>query len=338
MRDVAALAGVGVMTVSRVVNGRSGVSPERSARVWRAIEKLDYRHNVTARHLRLTGQPTAIIAVLLEDIANPFFAELLRAAENVATAQDCLVLCASSDGDPAREKALVAAFSARRVDGLIIVPCGPDHRYLLAEVRRGTQVVFADRPAPTVAADTVISDNFGGAQLAVSHLLARGHTRVGFLGDLRQIYTAAERYRGYVAALAAAGIEPDERLIRRDVHFQQSAEQATRDLLASRPSPTAIFAAQNLLTIGARIALRSMGAERSIAHVGFDDVPLGGLLDPGITVIAQDPPAIGTLAAEMLVHRIREPSGTPETVQVPTRLIARGSGEISPSLTDLREY
>src|SRR5260370_6440086 len=185
--------------------------------------------------------------------------------------------------------AMLGAFCARRVDGLIIVPCGPDHRDLLAEVRRGTQVVFADGPAPTVAADTVISDNFGGAQLAVSHLLAQGHTKVGFLGDLRQIYTAAERYRGYLAALAAAGLEPDERLIRRDVHSQQSAEQATRDLLASRPAPTAIFAAQNLLTIGARMALRSMRAERSVAHAGFDDVPLGELLDPGITVIAQDP-------------------------------------------------
>lgn len=330
MRDVAALAGVGVMTVSRVVNGRSGVSPERTARVWRAIEKLDYRHNVTAQNLRLTGQPTAIIAVLVEDVANPFFAELLRAAENVASVQACLVLCASSDGDPARERALVTAFSARRVDGMIMVPCGPDHRYLLAELRRGTQFVFADRPALTVAADTVISDNFGGARQAVRHLLKAGHTDIGFLGDLRQIYTAAERYHGYLAALAAAGIEPDERLIRRDVHSQRSAEQATRDLLASGRAPTAIFTAQNLLTIGARTVLRSAGAERRVAHVGFDDVPLGELLDPGITVIAQDAAAIGTLAAEILVHRIREPGGTPEIVQVPTRLVTRGSGEIPP--------
>jgi len=189
MRDVAALAGVGVMTVSRVVNGRSGVSPQRAARVWQAIEKLDYRHNITARHLRLTGQPTATIGVLLEDVANLFAAELLRAVENVVAEQDCLVLCASSDGDAARERALLTAFCARRVDGLIIMPCGPDHRYLLPELRRGTQVVFADRPAPTIAADTVLSDNFGGARLAVTHLLDRGHTRIGFLGDLRRIYT-----------------------------------------------------------------------------------------------------------------------------------------------------
>lgn len=330
MRDVAAVAGVGVMTVSRVVNGRGGVSAERAARVWKAIEKLDYSHNVTAKHLRLTGQPTAIIGVLLEDVANPFAAEVLRAVENVVGEQDSLVLCASSDGDAARERALLGAFCARRVDGLIIVPCGPDHRYLLAEVRRGTQVVFADRPAPTIAADTVISDNVGGARLAVAHLVEMGHTRIGFLGDLRQIYTAAERHRGYLAALAEAGITPDERLIRRDIHNELSAEQATRDLLAMRPAPTAIFTAQNLLTIGARKALGSLGAERRVAHVGFDDVPLAGLLEPGITVIAQDPPAIGELAAQMLLHRIRDSSGAPETVEVPTRLIARGSGEIRP--------
>ena len=318
------------MTVSRVVNGRGGVSPQRAARVWRAIEKLDYRHNVTARHLRLTGQPTATIGVLLEDVANPFAAELLRAVENVVSEQDCLVLCASSDGDAARERALLGAFCARRVDGLIIMPCGPDHRYLLPELRRGTQVVFADRPAPTVAADTVLSDNFGGACRAVTHLLDRGHTRIGFLGDLRRIYTAAERYRGYLQALHLRGIEADERLIRRDIHSQWLAERATHDLLRSDPSPTAIFTAQNLLTIGARLALRSLGAECSVAHVGFDDIPLGVLLDPGITVIAQDPPALGTLAAQMLLHRIRDPSGAPETVEVPVSLLTRGSGEFPP--------
>jgi LacI family transcriptional regulator len=330
MRDVAALAGVGVMTVSRVVNARGGVSPQRAARVWQAIEKLDYRHNITARHLRLTGQPTATIGVLLEDVANPFAAELLRAVENVVSEQDCLVLCASSDGDPARERALLTAFCARRVDGLIIMPCGPDYRYLLPELRRGTQVVFADRPAPTVAADTVISDNFGGARLAVNHLLDRGHSRIGFLGDLRGIYTAAERYRGYRAALEDAGIDPDERLIRRDVHSEPSALQITGELATAPDAPTAIFTAQNLLTIGARMALQHMGAERTVAHVGFDDIPLAELLDPGITVIAQDPPALGELAAQMLLHRIRDPHGVPETVEVPTTMLTRGSGEIPP--------
>jgi LacI family transcriptional regulator len=175
----------------------------------------------------------------------------------------------------------------------------------------------------------VLSDNFGGARQAVAHLLDRGHTRIGFLGDLRRIHTAAERYRGYAEALRERGIDTDERLIRRDIHTERLAEEATHELLMLQSAPTAVFTAQNLLTIGARMALRSAGAERSIAHVGFDDVPLGSLLDPGITVVAQDPPALGTLAAQMLLHRIRHPWGAPETVQVPTILLTRGSGEIA---------
>jgi LacI family transcriptional regulator len=214
------------------------------------------------------------------------------------------------------------------------MPCGPDHKYLLPELRRGTRVVFTDRPAPTVAADTVLSDNLGGARRAITHLLDSGHRRIGFLGDLRGIYTAAQRYQGYLEALRMRGIGPDERLIRRDIHSERLAQQATLELLSSRPSPTAIFTAQNLLTIGSRLALRSLGAERAVAHVGFDDVPFGGLLDPGITVIAQDPPALGTLAAQMLLHRIRGPDGAPETVEVPVRLITRGSGEIPPPAAD----
>jgi LacI family transcriptional regulator len=130
------------------------------------------------------------------------------------------------------------------------------------------------------------------------------------------------------------GIEPDERLIRRDIHSERLAEQATRDLLELSPSPTAIFTAQNLLTIGTRLALRSLEAEQTIAHVGFDDIPLGTLLDPGITVIAQDPPALGTLAAQMLLHRIQNPHGAPETVEVPVTLLLRGSGEIPPLAAD----
>ena len=330
MRDVAALAGVGVMTVSRVVNGRGNVDPERAARVFRAIEQLDYRHNHTARNLRLTGQPTAIIGVLVDDVANPFSAELLRATENVVSEQNCLVLSGSSDGDAERERALLGAFCTRRVDGLIVVPCAPDHRYLVPEVRRGTPVVFVDRPPVTVAADTVLSDNFGGARLAVTQLLTHGHTRIGFIGDRRRIYTAAERYRGYLAALGERGVQADERLTRHVVHSSSAAERATRELLGSSPAPTAIFTTQNLLTIGTRIALQSLGREREIAQVGFDDVPLGRLVDPGISVIAQNPAALGTLAARMLLNRMRVPDGVPETVKVPVRLIARGSGELRP--------
>ena len=332
MRDVAALAGVGVMTVSRVVNGRGGVGPERAARVWQAIEELDYRHNVTARNLRLTGQPTATIGVLLQDVAEPTSAELLRAAEKVVGERNCLVLCASSDGSPERERALLAAFCTRRVDGLIIFPSAPDHRYLLPEVRRGIQVVFTGRPAPAVAGgtvlgDTVLSDNVGGARDAVAHLIAHGHTRIGFLGDLAQGNpTAAERYRGYADALRGGGIPPDESLVRRDVGSEQSAQQAVRELLSSPRAPTALFTGQYRLTLGTRTALSSLGRQWDIAHVGFDDIPFAGIVEPGITVVTQDPGAMGTIAAQLLLKRIREPHGQPQTVNIPVPLGARGAG------------
>jgi LacI family transcriptional regulator len=331
MRDVAALAGVGVMTVSRVVNGRGGVGPERAARVWQAIEELDYRHNVTARNLRLTGQPTATIGVLLQDVAEPASAELLRAAEKVVGEHHCLVLCASSDGSPERERALLAAFCTRRVDGLIIFPSASDYRYLLPEVRRGIQVVFTGRHAPTVAADTVLSDNVGGARSAVAHLIAHGHTRIGFLGDLAQASpTAAERYRGYADALREGGLRPDESLVRRDTSSEEAAQQAVRELLGSSPAPTALFTAQYLLTLGARTALSGLGRQWDVAHVGFDDIPFAGIVEPGITVVTQDPVAMGTIAAQLLLKRIRDPHGQPQTVNVPVTLIARGSGELAP--------
>jgi LacI family transcriptional regulator len=330
MRDVAALAGVGVMTVSRVVNGRGGVGQERAARVWHAIEQLDYRHNVTARNLRLTGQLTATIGVLLEDVANPPSAELLRAIEKVMSEHNCLLLCASSDGNAERERALLAAFCTRRVDGLIIDPCAPDHRYLLPEVRRGVQVVFTGRPAPTVAADTVLSDNVGGARSAVAHLIAHGHTRIGFLGDVTQAGTTAERYRGYQAALREAGIEADESLVRRHVRSAQSAQRAACELLGSARAPTAMFTAQYLLTLGARAALASMGREWEVAHVGFDDISFASIVKPGITVATQDPVAMGTIAAQLLLQRIRDPGGIAQTIKIPVSLIARGSGELPP--------
>jgi LacI family transcriptional regulator len=328
MRDVAALAGVGLMTVSRVVNGEPGVSPDLATRVREAVEKLDYRHNVTARQLRLTGQPSALIGVVLEDVANPFVAAVQRAVEDEVARQGCVVLAGSSGDDPERERALVAAFASRRVDGLIMMPHDDDVRYLLPELRRGTPVVFVDRPAASVATDTVVSDNFGGARLATEHLLAAGHRRIGFLGALKAGYTASERYRGYQAALGAAGITADERLAIHNLHSSQAAEQAAHRLLTAPAPPTALFTAQNLLTIGARRALNALGLEHRVAQVGFDDVALAELLKPGLTVVAQDPVAIGTLAATLLIRRIGGTGQLPEKVEVPVRLIPRGSGEI----------
>jgi len=330
MREVAALAGVSLKTVSRVINAEPGVSAELATRVGAAIERLDYRHNLQASSLRRVDGKSATIGVILEDIANPFSSTLHRAIENVAVKRGVLVLAGSLEEDAARERELVSAFASRRVDGLVVMPASHDHSYLLNERKAGTALVFVDRPPSFLDADTVLTDNVGGARRGIQHLVAHGHRRIAYVGDLQSIVTAALRYQGYREELDAHRLPLDPDLVRLDLRGTEPAEAATTKLLALRPAPTAIFAAQNLLTIGVFRALRRLGLHHKVALVGFDDFLLADLLDPGITVIAQDPAAMGTAAAELLFNRLDGDRSPTVHRIIPTRLIARGSGEIGP--------
>jgi LacI family transcriptional regulator len=330
MREVAALAKVSIKTVSRVVNREAGVSPGLARRVMSAAERLDYRHNLTASSLRRSDGRSATIGVVLEDVANPFSSALHRSIEDVAVERGVLVLAGSSDEDESRERRLVRAFASRRVDGLIIQPAGHDQSYLLAERKAGTAMVFVDRPPGFLDADTVLTDNAAGVRRGVKHLARHGHKRIAFLGDLRTISTAAERLRGYKEELAALRIPFDERLVRLDLHGIEKAEAATMALLELKPRPTALFTGQNLVTIGAFRALRRAGLHTKVALVGFDDILLADLLVPGITVIAQDPGAIGRTAAEVMFRRLDGDRSPFQQHIVVTRIITRGSGEIAP--------
>jgi len=330
MRDVAALAKVSIKTVSRVVNGEAGVSPRLLRRVLAASERLSYQHNLTASNLRRSNGRSATIGVVLEDVANPFSSALHRSIEDVAVRRGVLVLAGSSDEDEERERKLVSAFASRRVDGLIIQPSSHDHSYLLVERRAGTAIVFVDRPPAFFDADTVLTDNAAGVRRGIRHLIAHGHRRIGYLGDMRTIATAADRHRGYVDELANQKVELEERLVRLDLRGIEKSEAAATELLKLSQPPTALFTGQNLITIGAFRALRRMDLHRRVALIGFDDILLADLLEPGITVIAQDPTAIGRAAAQVLFRRLDGDRAPSEHQIVLTRLIARGSGEIAP--------
>jgi len=330
MRDVAALAKVSIKTVSRVVNGEAGVSPRLQRRVLAASERLSYQHNLTASNLRRSNGRSATIGVVLEDVANPFSSALHRSIEDVAVRRGVLVLAGSSDEDEERERKLVSTFASRRVDGLIIQPSSHDHSYLLVERRAGTAIVFVDRPPAFFDADTVLTDNAAGVRRGVRHLIAHGHRRIGYLGDMHTIATAADRHRGYVDELASQKVELEERLVRLDLRGIEKSEAAATELLKLSQPPTALFTGQNLITIGAFRALRRMDLHRRVALIGFDDILLADLLEPGITVIAQDPTAIGRAAAQVLFRRLDGDRAPSEHQIVLTRLIARGSGEIAP--------
>jgi LacI family transcriptional regulator len=332
MRDVAALAGVSIKTVSRVVNDEPGVSPALVRRVQRAARQLDYHHNLTASSLRRADRKSGIVGLLLEDVENPFSSGVHRAIGDAAAKRGVAVLAMSLDEDPVRERDFVRAMLLRRVDGLVIMPSGEDHGYLRNELEAGLAVVFIDRPPRFLDADTVRATDREGARVAVEHLVARGHERIAFLGDLRSIATARDRFRGYQDALARAGLAVDERLVRMDLHTREAAERAAAELLGLPVgiAPTACFASQNLVAIGTLRALRAQDRTRDVAMVGFDDIELADLLDPGITVVQSDPHAIGRAAAELLFERLDGYRGPSRHRIVATRLVPRGSGEIPP--------
>lgn len=329
MRDVAALSGVSLKTVSRVVNGTTTVAPELVARVNRAAEQLHYRHNMAASSLR-SGGGTKTIGLLIEDVSNPFSATLHRAIEEVASARGFAVFAVSVNEDEARERQLAMALISRRVDGLVIVPAGDDQSYLFDERRAGTAVVFVDRPPNNIDADSVIADNRDGSSQGVNHLIEQGHRRIAFLGDLTTIWTARERYSGYVEALEHHELVIDPALVGHDLHTIDEAEAVAGALLDGARPPTAIFASQNLVTIGTIRALRSRGLQHQIALVGYDDFLLASLLDPAVTVIAQDPTELGRLAAATVFARIAGDESKSRHIVTTTSLVMRGSGEIPP--------
>ncbi len=335
MREVAALAGVSLKTVSRVVNGESGVSADLQERVERAARRLDYLPNLGASSLRRTDGKTRTIGLVLENVANPFSSALHRAVEDVARRRGVVVFAGSVEEDHDRERALVAAFVARRVDGLVVVPTGADQSYLVTERRAGTALVFVDRPPGLLDADVVLCDNAGGAADGVRHLLARGHRRIAFLGDLATIYTAAERYAGYVQAMDRATTAVDPALVRRGLTSAERAQSALVELLRGPEPPTAVFASQNLITIGAVRALRQLGLEHDVALVGFDDLLLADLLSPAVTLVVQEVTRMGEIAAGLLFRRLDADGGgrsrPTERHLLPARLVPRGSGEIAPA-------
>ncbi|WP_404868368.1 LacI family DNA-binding transcriptional regulator [Kitasatospora griseola] len=324
MNDVATRAGVSLKTVSRVVNRESGVTPAMAERVRAAIAELGFRRNDTARLLR-TGH-TASIALFLEDIGDPFSSLLARTVEEVAVEQGCLLFTGSSAEDGERERELATAFCARRVDGLLIVPAGADHSYLSPEIASGTPVVFLDRPAAAI--DAVLSDNAGGARHDVTHLIRHGHRRIGFVGDLPGIHTCAERLRGYRQAMDEANLPVDERWIATGPTTPAQIARSLARLLEGPKPVTALLTANNRITTAALGVLAHHDARPALP--GFDDLELAALLTPGLTVVAQDPTALGRSAAGVVFDRLRGDTGPSRRVQIPTRLIVRGSAEKAP--------
>ena len=322
MPDVARVAGVSIKTVSRVINNEPAVRSETAERVLAAVAELGFRRNDVARNLR-SGRATSSIGLVIGDLGNPFYSSIARVVEEVARGHGSLLVTGSSEENPEREQELVRSLLERRVDGLIVVPTPGDHRFLRAEIDLGTPVVFLDRAARGARADTVLLDNEGGARAAAAHLLDRGHKQVAVLADSLSIPTIAERVAGCRAELEERGTGLPDALLALDVHTPAAASEALGRLLDARSAPTAVFAANNRITVGVIEEVHRRGATLDV--VGFDDFELSHLVPVPLHVVAYDVHALGRRAAELLFERIGGHTGRARKVVLPTTLVARGT-------------
>ena len=327
IRDVAQRAGVSVATVSHVINGTRKVAPETAARVRRAMEELDYHPNAVARSLRT--RKTQAIGVVVSDITNPFFATLVRGAEDAAIEAGYSLIVCNSDETPEKEDLYVRLLWRRRMDGLLIAPVRDGASSAVQELaRRQMPFVFIDRKAKGVEADAVLSDNVGGAYLATQHLIERGHKRIGIVLGIPGATTTEERLAGYRRALEEAGVPLAEDLVVWGGYRVEGGRRATAKLLSLSDPPTAIFSTNNLMTVGVLKELfhRKVRIPKDVAVVGFDDLEWAEMANPPLTTVAQQPYEIGHQALALLLEQLsRECESPAREVRIPVVLKLRGS-------------
>lgn len=310
-------------TVSRYLRGHRVRS---AAAIRDAVSALDFEPNPLARSLK--SGTTRAIGVVVPDVTNPFFAAVVKGVEAVARREGYRIYLGNTDESVECENEVLGGLVGV-VDGLILAPATEQDETPLALRRAGVPVVFLDREIEGSGDfDSVLVDNAGGAAAAVRHLVTLGHERIGFISGPLDTTPGRGRHEGFQAALAAAGLEPDPSLLYQGDFRQESGYQGALRLLALEQPPTAIFAANNLMSIGALRAFHDMGVRPpgDVSFVGFDDLDLGELLAPALTVVDRPTDEQGALAARLLLNRLggRAAAG-PSRVVLQTRLLVRGS-------------
>ncbi|QJU53113.1 LacI family DNA-binding transcriptional regulator [Herbiconiux sp. KACC 21604] len=325
IKDVAASAGVSIKTVSRVVNAEESVHPETRARVLHAIQALGYVPNTAARSLK-SGTGGAI-GVVIDSLADPFFAALVSAIESRALEEGLNVLVASSTLDADRERELLLSFVAgHQVAGVIFAPVASEHPYL-DPYRTVTPVVAVDRSR--VGFDSVVVDDRGASALAIQQLVDLGHERIAFFDRDERFSTIHRRMSGYLDVLRETGIPFDPELVSSTVDGHLDYQSETDRLLALERPATAFFASNAKAAIGLTAALHHSHRAAETAMIAFGDFSFADVLRPGVSCIDQDPFLIGNAAIERLLALREAASNEPREWIVPTALLQRGSGEIA---------
>lgn len=327
LKSVAELAGVSIATVSRVLNGDPVVRLETRTAVQRAIQTSGYRPNRVAQRLRSTSRTNKLIGLLIPDIQNPFYVDVIRGIEESAYSHRSAVLIGNFSQDASREKMYIHILKSESVDGFIVAPHDGHDRYVEELINEGYPVVCIDRGLSNLSTDVVKSDNEKGAFGAVEHLIRLGHRRIAHITGDPAIPTTQERIEGYLGALRKHGIPIDETLISGRASDFKSGFDITRHLLDLPNPPQAIFTGNNLLTLGSleMIHSRDLKIPENIAILGFDDMYWAASLNPALSAVRQQGFEIGRRATELLYQRIKDPNRVPAEVIIRTELMVRRS-------------
>ncbi len=321
LADVAKVAGVGIMSVSRVVNGTRRVSPEVERRVREAIERIGYQPNEAARVLK--GNKSSVLGLIVPDLADPFFAVCSNAIQESAWKSGYMTIMAASGHRAELERRETEVMVQRRVAGLIVVPIGAENAHLAAAHAAGVPLVALDRPIDGVESDTLTVNNREGAYVATRHLIGHGHRSIVCVADDERVYTKFERVAGYSQAVREAGLVPQVCLVGA---MTGSVSEQLAPLLTTRSAPTAIFAASNLVCteVLRNFQQRALRMPDDMALICFDDFSAATLVTPPVSVIQQPVAELGQQAAAMMLRRLREPEhGAPHNVELKTRLVLR---------------
>jgi LacI family transcriptional regulator, galactose operon repressor len=324
IKDVAREAGVSVATVSRVWNDADFVSPETRQRVAAVAARLGYSPHGAARSL--ITRTTFALGVLLPDLYGEFFSEIIRGIDHVAQAAGYHILVSSSH--ESKDEIDAALRSMRgRVDGMIIMSSDLEAQRTLQALQGSFPVVLLNGGAEAKAFDTITIENHEGAREMTRHLVARGHRRIAMIGGPQRNYDAAERLRGYGTALRENGIEIEKSLIVQGDFSELSGHRAVEQLLALESQPTAIFAANDSMAIGALSALRenNLRVPEDMAVAGFDDIPLARYMNPPLSTVHVDISQLGERAAALLLLSLQKSTRLHEHLQLSTTLVIRAS-------------
>lgn len=310
MNDVAKKAGVSVATVSRVLNNSSSVNDSTRAKILKAIKELNYQPNRVAKRLRSRSVSSNLIGVLVPDIQNPFYVDVLRGIEDVTSSNNYAIIMCNFGQDIKREKIYLEVLQSESIDGLIAAPASEDDPELKKMVNNGLPVVCVDRGLSNSDVDVVLVDNYDGAYKAVDHLVKSGYHKIAHISGLSTIPSSRRRLRGYRDALMDNGLKYDPNYVRSGDSSHISGIKLCEELLSLPESPDAIFTGNNLITLGAleTIHKHNLTIPNDIAIVGFDDMYWSNSLNPPLSAVRQPAYEIGKRAGELLIQRINDPS------------------------------